>query len=77
MTVCSFLPSACSTYLLNVVLNTFGHINMHNTLQILEIQAHTQCHCGNDDSDNSLPKLLQGLHLLLLRKPRMIDITKE
>lgn len=76
MTICTLVSSTSSAYFLNVVLHTFWHVDVDNTLQIFEIKPHAQSNSSNNNANSTSPKLLQSLNLLFLGQPRMINKTK-
>ena len=45
------LVSSSSTNLLNVIVETLRHTVMDNEPNILLIDAHAECNCGNNDVD--------------------------
>jgi hypothetical protein len=67
------LPAASAANLLHVVLNALGHVEVDHTLQVLEIQAHSQGNSGDHYLDGPLPKLLECFRLLLVGKRGMVD----
>lgn len=40
MTIRPSFSSSCSSYLLHIIFNTLGHVEMYHTLKVGEIQTH-------------------------------------
>lgn len=77
MAIRPFLPPTRTTNLLHIIFNTLRHIHMNDTLQVREIQSHTQSDCGYYYFDLSLSKFIESFSFLLIGKSRVVDSNAE